>query len=115
MLVHCMYECIYVCLSVSVREWCVCVCVCVLVCVYVCMYVCVQYAQVNKNTAYFEYYIRTLNYFYFSCDTVHQEILILVGKSRSCIFNFWLIFLKTEITGNKDNDPRTQLLWTFLR
>jgi hypothetical protein len=54
----------------------------------------------------------TLEEFYFSSGTVHQRFLVGIQKLH---FYFLADFVKTEISGNKDNDPRTQILWTFLR
>jgi hypothetical protein len=36
-----------------------------------------------------------------------------VDAASAFLFFRWFFF--TEVTGNKNNDPRTQILWTFLR
>jgi hypothetical protein len=77
------------------------VCVCVLVCVCVCVFVRLVCTKVVTRI------LQMI--FHFSAFPK-----ILMSGSRGCIFIFADLFL-TEVTGNKNNDPRTQILWTFLR
>ena len=80
---------------------CVLVCVCVFECVCLCVCASSMHKGGNKNTAY------DFSFFCLSEDSY-------VGIQKLHFYFFADLFF-TEVTGNKNNDPRTQILWTFLR
>jgi hypothetical protein len=76
------------------------------VCVFsvsVCLCVCASsmHKGSNKNAAY---------YFPFFC--LSKDPYVGIQKVH---FYFFADFFLAEVTGNKNNDPRSQILWTFLR